>query len=289
MTVIRLCIFYLLALLPCCIMAAVVRSSCGGPIFRKAGAATVTAVGITGMCMPSIAHFLTRLLTREGFQNLYLELRLKKNVKAYLASVLVVLAVMVLSMVVIRFVLTGDVSASQFWAQEEKDLRVMALLQQLAVSCFLNFPALGEEWGWRGYMMPKLEQVMSKPAAVIVGGILWGLWHAPLTVNGHNFGLDYPGFPYVGILVMCVFCILMNGFLTMLTEKTGTVYPAALAHATNNNLSVGVLLTLFASENAIGKIAEISNANMKMILACAVLYVPVFSGSMILLLKGKKR
>lgn len=138
-------------------------------------------------------------------------------------------------------------------------------------------------------MMPKLEQVMSKPAAVIVGGILWGLWHAPLTVNGHNFGLDYPGFPYVGILVMCVFCILMNGFLTMLTEKTGTVYPAALAHATNNNLSVGVLLTLFASENAIGKIAEISNANMKMILACAVLYVPVFSGSMILLLKGKKR
>ena len=71
--------------------------------------------------------------------------------------------------------------------------------------------------------------------AVIIGGIIWGLWHAPLTCTGHNFGTDYPGFPYVGIARMCLFCTLIGIMLTFITVKSGSVWPAAIMHAVLNS------------------------------------------------------
>ena len=113
----------------------------------------------------------------------------------------------------------------------------MALL--IPVSAIYNgvivsFAAFGEEFGWRAYMMPKLKSLMGKYPALIAGGIIWGLWHAPLTCVGHNFGTEYPGFPYVGIILMCLYCVLLGGILTYVTEKTGSVWPAAFLHGVNN-------------------------------------------------------
>ena len=84
-------------------------------------------------------------------------------------------------------------------------------------------------------MMPKLIKLMGKKKAFILGGVIWGLWHAPLTCIGHNFGTDYPGFPYLGIAVMCVFCIIMGIILTFVTAQTGSIWPAAFLHAVNNS------------------------------------------------------
>jgi len=132
---------------------------------------------------------------------------------------------------------------------------------QLAYSVIVFFPAFGEEWGWRGYMMPKLMELMPKPAAVIAGGVIWGLWHAPLTVAGHNFGVDYPGYPFVGIGLMCVMCTVLNAFLTLITEKTKSVYPAAFCHAVNNNLGFGVLFSGLGTEKAQEKMTEMSGVS----------------------------
>ena len=78
------------------------------------------------------------------------------------------------------------------------------------------------------------EGLIAAAAILIIGGIIWGLWHAPLTCIGHNFGTDYPGFPFLGILMMCAFCILMGVILTFLTEMSGSVWPAAIMHAVTN-------------------------------------------------------
>ena len=107
-------------------------------------------------------------------------------------------------------------------------------------------------------MMPKLTELMVKPAAIIVGGILWGLWHAPLTISGHNFGMDYDFYPWLGILLMCVFCIFMNAFLTLLTEKTKSIYPASFCHMVNNNCGGMIFITLFGSEAFIEKISAVN-------------------------------
>ena len=96
-------------------------------------------------------------------------------------------------------------------------------------------------------MMPKLIELMGMPKAIIVGGIIWGLWHAPLTCVGHNFGMDYPGFPYVGIVLMCLFCTALGTVLMYVTIKTNSIWPAAFMHAVNN--SVPSVLLLFMKQD----------------------------------------
>ena len=96
-------------------------------------------------------------------------------------------------------------------------------------------------------MMPKLIELMGMPKAIIFGGIIWGLWHAPLTCVGHNFGMDYPGFPYVGIVLMCLFCTALGTVLIYVTIKTNSIWPAAFMHAVNN--SVPSVLLLFMKQD----------------------------------------
>jgi uncharacterized protein len=91
-------------------------------------------------------------------------------------------------------------------------------------------PALGEELGWRGWLLPKLMPLGTVPA-LIISGVIWGAWHAPLILLGYN----YPGVPgWLGVLMMCGMCILVGGVFGWLRIASGTVWPAALAHGTFN-------------------------------------------------------
>jgi uncharacterized protein len=99
------------------------------------------------------------------------------------------------------------------------------------VGGFINLiPALGEELGWRGWLLPKLLPLGTVPA-LIISGVIWGAWHAPLILLGYN----YPGVPgWLGVLMMCGMCILVGGVFGWLRIASGTVWPAALAHGTFN-------------------------------------------------------
>lgn len=134
-----------------------------------------------------------------------------------------------------------------------RTLTVTTFLQTALYCIPLCFIYFGEEYGWRGYLTPRLMKLMPKPAAMVVSGIIWGAWHAPLTVQGHNFGKDYPGFPWLGILLMCGFCILIGGYLSYLQEKTDSVYPGCIAHALNNNITGVVLGLLMSASPAIAE------------------------------------
>lgn len=43
-----------------------------------------------------------------------------------------------------------------------------------------------------------------------ITGVIWGLWHAPAIVMGHNYGMGYAGFPIAGILIMTLACTAMT-------------------------------------------------------------------------------
>ncbi len=113
---------------------------------------------------------------------------------------------------------------------------IVPLFPALSISSAVigSFGGLGEELGWRAYMMPKLEKKTGIIPSVITGGIIWSAWHWPLIHHGHSFGIDYPGYPWAGPLAFTAFCIFENAFLTYLTKKTCSVWPAAFAHAVNN-------------------------------------------------------
>lgn len=194
-----------------------------------------------GMLMPFAAHVLTRLITGEGFSmtgknSLMLGISFKnKKWKYYIFALLVpwvyfeIIHIMALVIVPEAF----DTSVLPELGYDNSVAFVYPIY--VIISCtIMSFAALGEEGGWRGYMMPKLIEIMGLPKSIIFGGIIWGLWHAPLTCVGHNFGTDYPGFPYVGIIIMCIQCTLIGTMLTYITIKTESVWPAAIMHAVNN-------------------------------------------------------
>ena len=112
------------------------------------------------------------------------------------------------------------------------------LVAALAVGPLINaVPSLGEEVGWRGLLFPLLCEHMSERRAVIASGAIWGLWHAPIIAMGHNYGMDYPGFPVAGILTMVVACTSIGCLLSWLRLKTGSVWPCAVAHGAINAIS----------------------------------------------------
>lgn len=182
---------------------------------------------------PALANVITRKLTGEGWQNSMLHLNLKRNIKYYLFAVLAV-SVLSIPQGVMLTLTAGGGDWSDFGANASPAEVTAVLLTVFAIAPLMAFNTFGEEFGWRGYMNQKMEPLLGTTGTIIVGGILWGLWHAPLTVAGHNFGTDYKGYPYIGILCMCVSCTSMGVFLMWFTKKTGSVYPAAIFHAMNN-------------------------------------------------------
>lgn len=70
---------------------------------------------------------------------------------------------------------------------------VSLLLGVLVYGPVINlFFAIGEEIGWRGFLYPALRQRMSTLPACLLVGAIWGLWHTPINLMGHNYGTSYP-------------------------------------------------------------------------------------------------
>lgn len=99
--------------------------------------------------------------------------------------------------------------------------------------------ALGEELGWRGYLFPQLLPA-GENTAILASGVIWGVWHVPVILQGHN----YPENPLLGSLMMIVFTVLLSVFLSWLMVKTRSPWAPALAHGTLNAVASLPLLFL---------------------------------------------
>lgn len=107
--------------------------------------------------------------------------------------------------------------------------------------------ALGEEIGWRGWLFPALLPLGRVPAVVLTG-LIWGLWHAPIMLLGYN----YPQLPgWVAMLVFVLPCILLSAVLGWLRTASGSVLPCAYGHGAFNAFGGVVIAALpAAGENA---------------------------------------
>lgn len=110
--------------------------------------------------------------------------------------------------------------------------------------------AVGEEAGWRGYMTPYLMRRFGRNCGLILSGVIWAVWHAPLIVfSGYEYGVGYFGFPWTGILVMCVFTTAFGTLCTILYEKTGSIWASAILHGAANAIA-GLPLMFYGTERS---------------------------------------
>jgi membrane protease YdiL (CAAX protease family) len=99
-------------------------------------------------------------------------------------------------------------------------------------------PSLGEEWGWRGYLVPRLTSTRGVVGGLLLSGVIWGLWHAPLTLLGYN----YPGLGPWAALYFVGFCVLAGVVFGWLRLRCGSVWPAVVAHGALNATAGAVLV-----------------------------------------------
>ncbi|MFB6268219.1 MAG: CPBP family intramembrane glutamic endopeptidase [Halodesulfurarchaeum sp.] len=137
------------------------------------------------------------------------------------------------------------------------------LVAALTVGPAINtFVAFGEEFGWRGFLLQHLVPLGRREAVVITGAV-WGVWHWPVIAMGYNYGLGYPGAPWLGMLAMTWFTILVGTFLAWVTLRSGSVWAAAVGHgAVNAVAGYGILFlaaepTLLFGPMATGVVASI--------------------------------
>lgn len=99
--------------------------------------------------------------------------------------------------------------------------------------------ALGEEIGWRGFLVPQLMRVMGFRATVLVSGTIWLLYHVPvLLFADYNAGTPWWfGLSCFAVMVYGISAVMASGRL-----RSGSLWPAAIMHA-SHNLFVQRILT----------------------------------------------
>lgn len=211
-----------------------------------------------GMFGPAAAAVLVRVLRKEGFADAGLRLVGKGHrgggwmyLAAYLAPPLFIAAGVLLSLVIgyqhwafsqnVQAEAQAIVKALQQQGAKlppgytPQQLALLSLLSQIALAFTLAIPfnmifTFGEEFGWRGYLLPKLAPLGGVWAAIITG-VIWGLWHAPVIVlDGYN----YPGNPPLGVLMMVVFTTALGIIFAWFRFRSGSVWPSTLSHAAIN-------------------------------------------------------
>jgi len=120
----------------------------------------------------------------------------------------------------------------------------ISLLQGLIAGITVNAVAgFGEELGWRGLLQKEFGFMGFWRSSALIG-VIWGIWHAPLILLGHN----YPQHPVAGVFMMTVFTLLLSPIFSYVRLKAKSVIAAAIIHG-SLNATVGLALMVVAGGN----------------------------------------
>ena len=202
---------------------------------------------------PWLANIAARLLTREGWGNLWLRPNLKRGWRFYLAVWLLPFLATVVGAAIfyllfprsfdpnlgpVQKLVAGTPSAA---ASPWMILLSMTLSIMLISALINSVVSMGEEFGWRGYLLPKLVQGFggfgsadAARKAALLTGLVHGVWHWPLILMTASLT---PGFTFLIPLAYLVFTCSLSVLLSWAALRSGSVWPAALGHGTVNAVS----------------------------------------------------
>jgi uncharacterized protein len=91
--------------------------------------------------------------------------------------------------------------------------------------------ALGEEIGWRGFLVPELAKVVGCSGVGIISGLMWAAYHFPvLLFADYNAGTP----AWYGLTCFTVMVVADSFILAWLTLRSGSLWPAAIFHGSHN-------------------------------------------------------
>jgi membrane protease YdiL (CAAX protease family) len=150
-----------------------------------------TPAVVLGMYAPALAAVVMRvLISKEGLRKALGPL---PSTGTAAAAVLLPVALVFIVVSIVTATHLGDATFGR------------PLPSLLATLTFVGVPigtllAFGEEFGWRGYLLPKLLPLGEVKAALIIG-LIWGLWHLPVLIVGLNYP-DQPILPMIAVFLV---------------------------------------------------------------------------------------
>ncbi len=110
---------------------------------------------------------------------------------------------------------------------------ILTIIQTVLLTIVLGWPLyFGEEYGWRAYLQDRMIGIFGRVKGVVLVGVIWGLWHAPVIAMGYN----YPGEPILGVITMTFFTVVIGIYYSFAVFKTGSVWIAVLLHIITNTV-----------------------------------------------------
>jgi membrane protease YdiL (CAAX protease family) len=123
--------------------------------------------------------------------------------------------------------------------------------------------ALGEELGWRGLLQTELKPLGHVRSTITIG-VIWGIWHAPVILQGHN----YPGHPLAGVLMMIGFTTAASFPLAWSREAAGTIVGPSVLHGVLNAVAALPLVFVAGANPLIGSPAGLLGTVVFVVIGC---------------------
>ena len=237
----------------------------------------VRAMAIANLCFvgfPWLANLITRLITGEGFKNLWLWPKFRRGGRFYIGAWLLPLVAVAVGGLVF-YLITPDLFDPNLGVLKSLAARssttaslnpwvflLTIILSLVFISSPINmFASLGEEFGWRGYLLQKLTDLFSKPdptvslenlndisasqtngifytaaarKAALLTGLIHGIWHIPLILLTSKLAT---GSTVPTLLAYILFTCALSILLSWAALNSGSVWPAALGHGTVNSIA----------------------------------------------------
>ena len=242
----RITIFVCVAYVPSIAVALVIFFA-GGLFSKYPTTKTPLAADLLGLLMfaPAIANIITRASTGEGFSNMLLRPNLRRGWPLYLAALFLPALANLAGGAIYYLMFPSRFDLSMTYAREElgmiahggatDPLPFIAIqtAYAIAVSLLTIYVPFGEEFGWRAYLQQKLMPLGPRKAVLLVGAI-WAVWHWPAIFLGLNYLYGYWGEPVAGPLLWVWTLLPASTLYGWLTLRSGSVWPAAIAHGVHN-------------------------------------------------------
>lgn len=113
---------------------------------------------------------------------------------------------------------------------------------------------LGEEIGWRGYLLPRVQQLTTRRRAAVVTGLCHGVFHLPLILIATTY--DQHGSRWL-VAPVAVLTIAAGGvFYAYLRDRSDSIWPVAIAHnAANTLFTIGAASVVARSDAELAYVA----------------------------------
>lgn len=130
-----------------------------------------------------------------------------------------------------RFITQDILSKLDFQTTQAQAILIYIAVTAIFGMVGTSFTALGEEIGWRGFLVPELSSITGFTGTALISGGIWAVYHYPAMLFADYHG----GGPlWYSMLCFTVMAIAFSFVMTWFREKSGSLWTAVFLHAAHN-------------------------------------------------------